>query len=231
MLQERNVQSHKNSTFTVSVMICSVLLLLITIYTIPDYRGYMILAFKPTDNLPTEPPAISEPQEQTSPSNASTSETTSQQMQEETTPQPTANTEPTASRTDSDTFTIHICNETYQINYQINGRGNELNSMNPDLLSWNNTLSMDISSTSDGKLKIDIPGDLLNLLDSSGSLGVLIDLVGSENSSVNTDSGVSTVTIPFEKGAEDVRIYIVPDHTREFSNPTELLESKPNICI
>jgi hypothetical protein len=213
-------------------MLCSVLLLLITIFTIPDYRGYTILAFKPTNNLPTEPPAISEPQEQASPANGSASETTSQQIQEETTSQPTANAELTASRTASDTFTLQICNETYPINYKINGHGNEVNSLSPDLLSWNETLSMDLSSKSDGKLTIDIPKDLQDLLDSSGSFRVFIDYVESDTFSVNTDSGVSTLTIPFEKRAEDVRINITPEHIREFSDPTLLLEDKANhpIC-
>ncbi len=136
-----------------------------------------------------------------------------------TTPPDTTTTPPdtTVDTTNNNTFTntlniypLTIGDKSYTIKYRIDGRGNELNSIESNPPS-DDSLSMVVSSKSDGILTTEIPR---NLLDSktegkiNDNLRVLLD--GNESYSFHeiiSNSNVRTLEIPFKKGIKYIGIF------------------------
>jgi hypothetical protein len=113
------------------------------------------------------------------------------------------------------TYSLNIGGKTYPINYQITGNGNKLNNIIPQ--KDNATLLVNIVSTSDGTLTIELPR---NIIDSKKQGGIDDDYVASADgqdttaNEIKNTNQVRTLAIDFDKGTNQIEVtgdHIVPE--------------------
>ena len=115
-------------------------------------------------------------------------------------------------------FMVNIGGTDYKINYMITGGAVKTMTADVDL----STLSVGISSTSAGKLTIELPRNVMQALSVEGvpsggsdiSYEVFIDTIPDAVASEETSAGARVLNINFEQGAEDIEIvgtWIVPE--------------------
>jgi hypothetical protein len=131
---------------------------------------------------------------------------------------PTATTTPSAGGGGgggNKTYSLNIGGKTYPINYQITGNGNKLNNIIPQ--KDNATLLVNIVSTSDGTLTIELPR---NIIDSKKQGGIDDDYVASADgqdttaNEIKNTNQVRTLAIDFDKGTNQIEVtgdHIVPE--------------------